>query len=290
MILQTLPLVVTRLAAWYNRWDRYRAVLANLRTHTGGDHRLEQIDDLLLTHVHGDHMNGLEMVAFYKFFVQDRRLRLHTSPEVRAVVWDQRLRGSMGTLWQDGALRPKQFSDYFDYRPLSWDRPNPIGPFSVRTYRTRHHVPTSALLFEAEGAVLGYSADTVFDPELIAFLEPADLIIHETNVGPSHTELASLLTLPEPVRRKLRLIHYPDSFDVDASPIRALREGEVLSLEPEEAKSAVTRPDDRLAAHHRSRAAQELTAPPPISARPPTRSYQFPGLARSGVASSGSKT
>ena len=98
----------------------------------------------------------------------------------------------------------------------------------IRARRTRHHVPTSALLIEAAGRKLGYSSDTAFDPELIAFLEPADLIIHETNFGPAHTPYSALASLPEELRARMRLIHYADSFDVGASNITPLREGEQL--------------------------------------------------------------
>lgn len=210
--------------------DRYRAVLANLRKHTGGDHRLASIDDFLITHVHGDHMNGLEGIAFYKHFVHSTRVRLHAVPEVRAAIWDARLRGSMGALWDGTVLQPKTFDDYFEFTALQWGHGSQVGPFKITARPTRHHVPTSALLIEADGASLGYSSDTVYDPKLIDFLEPADLIIHETNLGPSHTDLACLLELPEQVRAKIRLVHYPDSFDADSPPIPALREGDVLVL------------------------------------------------------------
>ncbi|MEM6558811.1 MAG: MBL fold metallo-hydrolase [Myxococcota bacterium] len=214
--------------------DRYRAVLKRLRDTSGSDHDLNDIDDFLITHVHGDHMNGLEAVAFYKRFVQGRRLRLYSAPEVRASMWDERLKGSMATLWDGERLNTMSFDDYFDFEPLAWESSTMIGPFSIRTRRTKHHVPTSALLIEAGGVALGYSSDTAFDSTLIDFLSQADLIIHETNLGPSHTSLAQLLELPDTIRHKLRLVHYPDVFDPNTSPIPALREGQRICLNPGE--------------------------------------------------------
>jgi len=117
---------------------------------------------------------------------------------------------------------------YFEHVPLSWSEETRTGPFTIRSRRTRHHVPTSALLIEARGRTLGYSSDTAFDPDLITFLAPADLIIHETNLGPAHTPYAALAALPPELRARMRLIHYPDGFDTAASNIIALREGEVL--------------------------------------------------------------
>ena len=103
------------------------------------------------------------------------------------------------------------------------------GPFRIRARRTVHHVPTSALLVEAGGRTFGYSADTAFDPALIDFLSPADLILHETNLGPAHTPYDSLAALPADLRARMRLIHYPDGFDTSGSAIAALEEGEVLT-------------------------------------------------------------
>jgi ribonuclease BN (tRNA processing enzyme) len=208
--------------------DRYRFALRAATRASGRALSLSDIDHVLITHVHGDHMNGLEGVAFYKHFVDRRKLQLISAPEVRAHIWDERLKASMSQLWDGSRQRQLDFDDYFEHVPLSWTEAIRIGPFSIRARRTIHHVPTSALLVEAAGRTLGYSADTAFDPSLIEFLAPADLIIHETNFGPAHTPYAALAALPEPLRKKLRLIHYHDAFDTESSVISALREGDVL--------------------------------------------------------------
>ena len=208
--------------------DMYRGVLKAAATRAGRPLSLADIDHILITHVHGDHMNGLEGAAFFKHFAEGKRVRLVTSPEVRAVIWDERLTASMSALWDGQRFQQLGFDDYFDHVPLSWSGDTVVGPFRIRARRTVHHVPTSALLIEAGGRTLGYSSDTAFDPELLAFLEPADLIIHETNYGPAHTPYAALAALPAELRARMRLVHYPDGFDVAASTITALREGDVL--------------------------------------------------------------
>ena len=83
---------------------------------------------------------------------------------------------------------------------------------------------------ECAGRTLGYSADTAFDPDLISFLSAADLIIHETNFGPAHTPYSSLAALPAELRSKMRLVHYPDSFDLASSNITPLLEGQILRV------------------------------------------------------------
>jgi ribonuclease BN (tRNA processing enzyme) len=208
--------------------DMYRSVLRDARERSGRALDISDIDHVLITHVHGDHMNGLEGVAYYKHFVEGKQVKLVTSDEVRAVIWQERLKASMSTLWNGESFREMSFESYFEHVPLAWESDITIGPFRVKARRTIHHVPTSALLVETAGRTVGYSSDTAFDPGLIAFLEPADLIIHETNFGPAHTPYEALAALPGELRARMRLIHYSDVFDTASSNIMPLREGEVL--------------------------------------------------------------
>ena len=107
-----------------------------------------------------------------------------------------------------------------------------LGPLRIERRFTRHHIPTTALRVSLAGRarpLLGYSADTAFDPDLIDWLAEADLIVHETNYG-THTPLSSLLLLPAELRDRMRLIHYPDGLQPASCPITCLREGEVVEL------------------------------------------------------------
>jgi len=210
--------------------DMYRSVLRAASERSGESLSLTDIDHVLITHVHGDHMNGLEGAAFFKHFAQGRRVELVSSPEVRATIWDRRLAASMATLWDGAAFRELTFDSYFTHTPLRWNDAVEVGPFRIRARRTIHHVPTSALLIEAAGRKLGFSSDTAFDPELIAFLNTADLIVHETNYGPAHTPYTALAALPAETRDRMRLIHYPDTLDLTGSAVTPLHEGQVLGV------------------------------------------------------------
>ena len=122
----------------------------------------------------------------------------------------------------------KQLTDYFELIDLDTSRPVSFGPFSIECRRTIHGVPTFALRINVGGRILGFSADTAYDPGLIEWLSAADLIIHEVtslvHTG-VHTPYEKLAALPESVRSKMRLTHYPDDFDVASSIIEPLREG-----------------------------------------------------------------
>ena len=133
-----------------------------------------------------------------------------------------------------GPLKQLELLDYTDRVDLQAGVTR-VGPLRIERRFTRHHIPTTAIRVSLDqgGAparpLFGYSADTAFDPELIAWLAEAELVIHETNFG-VHTPLASLLLLPAELRARMRLIHYPDQLDPETSPITCLREGQVLML------------------------------------------------------------
>jgi ribonuclease BN (tRNA processing enzyme) len=123
-----------------------------------------------------------------------------------------------------------ELRDYFEIVPLRWEEEHVLGPFRIRLRRTLHHVPTCAVRVQAAGRTFAYSSDTAFDPSLIDFLSSADLIVHETNFGPAHTPYEKLAELPEPLRRRMRLIHFPDEFDRASSAVVPLDEGEWLAV------------------------------------------------------------
>lgn len=176
-----------------------------------------------LTHLHADHASGLEGFAFYSHFALGRPTTVLAHPEVLADLWEPHLRVTMGRRPDNplGAHLAPGPDAYFDPRPLSETSPTRLGPFAVECRRTRHPIPTFALRVQAGGRTLGLSADTAFDPDLIAWLAEADLIVHETNRG-IHTPYEALAALPRDLRDRMRLTHYPDDFDRDASLIEPL--------------------------------------------------------------------
>lgn len=189
------------------------------------------IDGVILTHLHADHCSGLEGLAYWIYFTTGRKLPLLVHPDVLARLWEGHLAAGMEQLMPAVGAPPKKMTleDYFDVRPLDLDRPVTFGPFRVECRKTIHHVPTTAVRVTAEGRTLGHSADTAFDPTLIEWLSKADLVVHETNHG-IHTPYEKLAALPESVRDKLRLIHYPDDFDLEKTIVEPLVEGKIYEV------------------------------------------------------------
>ena len=199
-----------------------RRVLAD----SGSGLDIGDLSGVVITHNHADHVSGLEGLLFFAHFVLKRRMPVIAHPEVLRDLWRGHLSAGMHQLMgADGTIRALSFEDMAEPVPLSEDTPLRRGPFQIEARRTIHHIPTFALRITAGGRCWGWSADTSFDEGLIAWLAEADRLVHETNLG-IHTPYARLAALPEALRRRMWLNHYPDDFDVGSSVIEPLRQGQ----------------------------------------------------------------
>jgi ribonuclease BN (tRNA processing enzyme) len=193
---------------------------------------VSQLDAVALTHLHGDHVSGLEVLAYYFRYKLNRRLPLYTHPEVARLLWSGVLTGSMAwAVDRPGEpARARHLEDFFDLHLMDENAPTAVGAFRVLCRRNIHSIPAIALKFSADSRTLGYSADTAFDPALLDWLTDGDLVIHEANSGFMHTDLKDLLTADASLLKKMRLIHCADAFDEAACPLPMMRQGAVLDI------------------------------------------------------------
>jgi len=172
------------------------------------------LDDILLTHLHGDHANGLEALGFWrKFSLADGRTpRIHTSTEAAEGLWP-RLGPVMGRAYLPDTQKFEDYelSDYFELQSFETGSNYRIGDIEFKTRRATHLIPTFGFVATYQGRSFGYSCDTVYEPEHIEFLKDCDLIFHETGTG-YHTPIEDLEALPDELRAKMRVIHLEDEF------------------------------------------------------------------------------
>lgn len=216
--------------------DPIHRVIAEARRASGVHLDAARIGHVLLTHLHGDHSNGLESLGFASLVRRlnsgDRHDRpaIHTHRAAADRLWEK-LAPAMDAPLTPGGPRAT-LEDFFAVRLLGPDAAGDVAGLSVEVRPTRHPVPTVGLRITANGRTLGWSGDTGFDPEHIAWLSEAHLIVHECAPGAVHTNAEDLMTLPAELRARMRLIHVSDGYDPASlgCDIPVLRAGDVLEV------------------------------------------------------------
>ncbi len=211
--------------------DLIHRVLANASSISGWSVNAADVTDIILTHLHGDHCNGLESFGFARRYDLQQRSgakpRIHTSEPVAERLWE-RLAPAMDGRGSAGGDR--RLEDFFDVHTLRAGEPSQVAGLEIRCRFTGHPVPTIGLMINDGERTLGWSGDTPYEQAHIDWLSGADLIVHECNRGAAHTPIEDLNVLPDDLRQRMRLIHLPDDFDPDCTDIHALVEGELLVL------------------------------------------------------------
>ncbi len=207
-------------------------VLQESTQNAGWSVKLDNIENLIITHLHGDHCGGLESFGFWQAHVRQcvggcARPIIHTSRPAAERLWE-RLAPAMD---RAGTERPlASLQDYFDMQILEPGVKATVSELSIQCRFTGHPIPTIGLLISDGSTTLGWSGDTPFDKEHVAWLSQADVIVHECGPAPAHTPIEQLNALSEELRAKIRLVHLPDDFDPSVTDMKPLEEGEVLEF------------------------------------------------------------
>lgn len=203
--------------------------------------------EVLITHMHGDHVAGLEELAWAKRYTSEGRTKLYGPDWLLRDIW-QLLRPAMGASYRGhrgpddldsywpppSGIEPASLDWYFDPVETQGERgATDFGDFQLTSMLTRHIPRTLAFKFDFGNFKLGFSADSGYYPALIRWLDECDLVIHECLFGPVapageaffdsketvfaqgdlrsyHTPIDDLLKHPESFQRKTLLHHYRD--------------------------------------------------------------------------------
>ncbi len=209
----------------------------------------QSINDVIITHIHGDHTAGFESLLLWKKYIEGKKINLYTSRQIYNLLKNFWFKAMDKTYSRDfnGYVYFK-FEDWVDFHELKVGEGKIIGDVNVEIRNCFHYTPTIGLKFSKNGKTVAYSGDTMLKKEVIedwykrkklskrdrddclGFLWDADLILHDAeNIQDGvHTYVGELEKLPESVRKKILLVHISDNMKSDIIPIA--KEGKTYRL------------------------------------------------------------
>ncbi len=185
----------------------------------------------IITHLHADHCAAVPIIGLYSKFEAKRKAHIAGGPEIMRRIWPDFLAAGMDAILDSelGRVRLGTFEDYYAGHVLQPAQANQLANYQIHILRTQHMVPTYAIKIDFAGRSFAYSSDTPFDPEVIDFVSSADCIFHEVGNFP-HTGLDELMGLDSEIRKKMYLVHHPDTHDTGNSNMKYLRPGQLIEV------------------------------------------------------------
>lgn len=195
----------------------------NILVDCGGDarHALHElglkhnnIDAVYISHLHADHVGGLEWLGFSKFFNEKTRLPLYIANELSHPLWDNVLSGGMKTLEEKEATLDTFFNVIkHDNTNFKWENILFELVKVPHTYSNSHLLPSYGLLIYTNNKTIFITTDTRFNPEvLMNVYKKADIIFHDcetsTHASHQHARYDQLIGLPTDIKNKMWLYGY----------------------------------------------------------------------------------
>ncbi len=182
------------------------------------------IDDVFISHLHADHIGGLEWLAFStKFSPLERKPNIWLHQSMIKDLWSHSLKGGLGSLEGEDA----SIHSYFDVHPIRENKGFMWEDVYFQLVQVMHIMdgykilPSFGLLFTLGSTRIFFTADTQYAPTQISqFYRSADLILQDCETSPSrsgvHAHFEQLVTLPADIKKKMWLYHYQPGVKKDS--------------------------------------------------------------------------
>ncbi|MGK7872044.1 MAG: MBL fold metallo-hydrolase [Xenococcaceae cyanobacterium] len=183
--------------------------------HLAGFSHLD-ITDIYISHLHADHVGGLEYVGMStKFDPRCKKPNLYLSKELASELWERALSGGMQSI--EGniadldtffAVHKIERNSYFSWEEIKFDL--------VRLIHINNGyfvMPSYGLFFEVDGVKVFVTTDTKFCPDLVEDIyEQSDIIFQDCETARNHSTVHAhyqeLVNLPEKIKNKMWLYDY----------------------------------------------------------------------------------
>lgn len=174
------------------------------------------IQNVYISHLHADHVGGLEWLAFTSKFDPDiSKPHLYISKKIVSRLWEHVLSGSLASIVSDHP----SIKDYFVVHAVEGNGSFRWQNIRFRLVETIHvdgtwiNMSSFGLFFTTHGIKIYITTDTQFTPrKLMPFYEKADIIFQDCETAKYnsgvHAQYSQLLTLDPAIRKKMWLYHY----------------------------------------------------------------------------------
>ncbi|MBZ8183278.1 MBL fold metallo-hydrolase [Oscillatoria salina] len=174
------------------------------------------ITDIYISHLHSDHVGGLEYIGFSsKFDPRCEKPIIYCSKDIASLLWNNTLSGGMMSIEGDLAnldtyfqLYKIELNGYFTWEGIEFKlvKVNHV-------HNSYYLMPSYGLFFEITGQKVFITTDTKLSLETNGeYYQQADLIFHDCETSifhtPVHPSYDDLITLPSEIKQKMWLYGY----------------------------------------------------------------------------------
>jgi ribonuclease BN (tRNA processing enzyme) len=184
----------------------------------GVELKYTDVDAVYISHLHADHVGGLEELSFCTYFNPSAdRPKLYCNTQLMHELWEQALRGGLESI--QGKV--VTLTEYFDCRPVDnssffvWEGITFIPVQTVHVMAGYHIKYSYGLIIQESlnSPKVFFTSDTQFAPnQIMDFYRDCDVVFQdcETSQFKSgvHAHFDDLKTLKDEIRSKMWLYHY----------------------------------------------------------------------------------
>ncbi len=183
-----------------------------------------EIDAVFASHLHADHIGGLEWFALQRKFVSPNgQPQLIVHEDLVELLWNRSLSGGLKTLENQDATLDDYFSVHTvaDSQIYEWEGLQLTLIKTVHVHSNGKLMPSYGIDIFSQGKHFFITADTQFTPEALdKYYQQATIIFHDCETLPLpsgvHAHFEQLSSLPSELKAKMWLYHYNDGVLPDA--------------------------------------------------------------------------